>query len=108
PGMGAAQKAVGGKEATPTASTTSRAKPPLPVANASASSSSGSLNTADAAKSLGNLPGTGAIPVIGKMSGAMTSSRGAIPGADNLVVLAALGSFAALGALHMLRRLGRI
>ena len=105
PGMGPAQKAVGGKTpSAPTSTPTTHANPALPTTR---TASSRSPLTADAAKTIRNLPGTGVLPVIGKVGG-LTSAHGAIPGPDGLVVLAALGSFAALGSLYLLRRLNRI
>jgi len=107
PGMGPAQKAVGGGATTTSASTpTTRAKRMTPTTT-SASTSEAST-TADAAKTIRSLPGGAALPVIGKVQSGLASARGAIPGPDGLVVLAALGSFAALGSLYLLRRLNRI
>jgi len=105
PGMGPAQKAVGGNSvATTSSAPATRTKRTLPV-TATSSSSQASV-TDSGAKAIRNLPGAGALPVIGKAQ--RTSARSAIPGQDTLVVLAALGSFAALAALYMLRRLNRI
>ncbi len=105
PGMGPAQKAVGGQPAATTVSTPTRrmntATPTTSTSNAN------SLGAADAAKSIRGLPGAGVLPIIGKVGG-LASAHSTIPATDGLVVLAALGSFAALGSLYLLRRLNRI
>jgi hypothetical protein len=106
PGMGPAQKAVGGSATTTTAPAT-RTKPAVP-ASVSAASSGSQASTAEAEKTIRGLPGAGAIPVIGNTQSKPASSHSTIPGMDNLVVLAAIGSFAALGSLYLLRRLNRI
>jgi hypothetical protein len=56
------------------------------------------------------LPGGDVIPALsGRVNAGLSSAHSPLPaGPDGLVLLAALGSFAALGALYMLRRLGRI
>jgi hypothetical protein len=105
PGMGTAQKATANQTiATPSAAKTStvttNATPVVQKASAAAGS------TADLAKPIRSLPGGNLIPAIG--GSVKTSSRSALPGPDGLVVFAAIGSFAALGALYLLRRLGRI
>src|SRR5438067_12317004 len=67
PGMGPAQKAVGGKSAATSVSTpTSRTKPATPTTTTASAQSS---VTADAAKTIRSLPGAGAIPVIGRVGG---------------------------------------
>lgn len=106
PGMGPAQKAVGGQSVATTASAPTSRTHRTPTVTANAASSS-KTSTADAEKTIRNLPGGAALPVIGKVGG-LTSSHSAVPGTDTMVVLAALGSFAALGSLYLLRKLGRI
>jgi hypothetical protein len=105
PGMGTAQKAVGGQS---TATTTAPAVHKRTVPTTAASSSSQSPSTTDMAKTIRSLPGGSMLPVIGKVQGGLTSSHGTIPGMDTMVVLAALGSFAALGSLYLMRRLNRV
>lgn len=110
PGMATAQKATGGGTlATPSggrAATPASAAQPAVKASASAPSAT----SADLAKPIRALPGGAVIPALsGRVSAGLSSSRTALPiGPDGLVVIAALGSFAALGALYLLRRLGRI
>ncbi len=110
PGMDAANRAVGGRSVTTSTSTKTAPAPKsaVPSTPATTSDATGSVSTTEAAKSLRNLPGTGAIPSLSGVQANLTTSRSVMPGPDGLVVFAALGSFAALGALYMLRRLGRI
>jgi hypothetical protein len=105
PGMGVAQKAVGTDTASTAQTTRITRTKRTPPTTSSASASSSDTSQA-AAKTIRDLPGGGALPVIGKAQ--TTSSHSALPGADSLLLLAALGSFTALGALYSLRRLGRI
>ena len=108
PGMGVAEDAVSGRASTTTTTKSAPAPKPAVPGTPTTSDAKPSTSLAEAAKSLSKLPGTGVIPSLSKASANLTSSRSVIPGPDALVMLAAFGSFAALGALYMLRRLGRI
>jgi len=105
PGMGPAQKAVSGHDVTTTSSAPSRPSLPAAAKPATTTSSAQTSISPDAVNTIKSLPGEGAVPVISTLK---TSAHSPIAGQDTLVMIAALGSFAGLGALYMLRRLGRI
>jgi Flp pilus assembly secretin CpaC len=113
PGMGPAAKAIGQHAQTADSTTAAPVRTtgsaPSGVASASGASTAPAAGVnAQLVKPITSLPGGGAIPVIGALRGATAASRGVVPGPDALVVIAALGSFAALTALYMLRRLNRV
>lgn len=106
PGMDAAKKAIGNRSATTSSTSSTPTRPSTPTGGSTVGTTSNSVGS-DAAKAIRNLPGTGAVPVIERVDGGLSRSDSPIASPDSLLVLAAFGSFAALGSLCLLRRLGR-
>ena len=107
PGMGTAQRAVPSASPAPAAPSQQSSNVRAPALPNSSVPKSPSTTTAQTLP-LQSLPGAGVLPFLSGKLGAPSSSRSPLPSPDALLIVAAVGSFAALGALYTLRRIGRI